>query len=306
MAEPKAVRFDIARSAWLGSLQLTDVAVTAYSGEVMRLSHYCATKDVSDVRDLKERHWIDYVHSLTQPRNFLSPPRKALKPASAVQAIRITRAFLIHCAQQKWIRWDPRAAHVDQPLVRRTASPGKLPQRVRHIVAGVVQASSEREARRNFVIALSFWGGLTPRELAELKVRHQGKDQNRLTPPHRKRAVELPPPFADLWHQYREHRARNSEVKPSSPLISSLRSSAPVSAWTIWSILKDDQTAPGLGTRHLRTSYVTLATADASREMELARRQTGKAPQDRMAAARDAAQLDIQRLNQRMLNSLRQ
>jgi site-specific recombinase XerD len=304
MANLAHLQIDDAASRWLKDRQLSEAAKVAYAGEVTRLALYSASRRVVNLCDLRQRHWIEYVGSLTEPRDYLSPPRKALKPGSALQAIRITRGFLTYCAQQGWIDWEPRDQPIDRPAKPSSKTTATLPKLVRQIVLGNVEAENEREARRNFVTALSFWGGLTPKELAELQVRHQRRNGERLKCPLRETDVELPAPVAGLWRQYRDHRARYSDVKPSSPLIVGLRSHAAVSPWAIWSILRDGGVAAALSTRQLRAGYVSVATADAEREIEVARRQIGKISRSPSLVARKAIPMEARRVNELALQRL--
>ncbi|WP_189688213.1 hypothetical protein [Pseudorhodoferax aquiterrae] len=289
MAKSKPKRFDDAAKSWVLALPLSASAAAAYAAEAKRLSEYCASRRVADLRSFRGPQWLDYLRSLTSARDYLSPPRKALKASSALQAMRITRAFLTYCMQRGWISWDPGELRMDPSPVIVRPPVAELPVHVRQVVAGGVHATSEREARRHFVVALSFWGCLKPWELAALQVRHLSKDRALLSCPHRHQPVELPPPVADLWTRYEECRSVRSKVRPSSPLVASVRSSAAVSAWSIWAILNDAAAMQGVGSRRLRAAYATLTSAAALRDIDLVRVQAGKggARRVRGAQARD-------------------
>lgn len=305
MAKRTAARFDVCVADWIASLDLSSAAVKAYVGEVKRLSEYCASKKVFDLPSLREMHWVDYVHSLTRERDYLSPPRGALKPASTVQAIRITRAFLCFCHRNNLTGWSPDGVRVRAPSRTVQTPTTKLSALGRKVVTGSAEGLTEKQARLHFVVALSFWGGLTPQELSRLRVRDHRVEQARMHVTRRVQPIELPSPVAELWKRYEAHRSQRSPVKPASPLIGGLRSNGPVSAWTIWAMLKDAEAAFGIGCRLWRAAYANHSRLNADRDIELVRRQMGKPARADQAMARASVQREIRRLNDRTLAALR-
>lgn len=281
--------------SWLKSKALSEVARTAYRGEVERLSMFCAVHGRKDVNRVRATDWSAYVECLSTDRSVIDSGLKPLKPSSALQAIRITRSFLLHCADRKWISWDPRRVGISAP--NPAADHGsahersRLPEDVRVVLSSSPFAVDERQARRHFVLALGFWGALTPRELAQLKVGdfHVSvhADKGRLVCRRREHPVVLPAELCALWVQYREQREAvvGRAVKPKSALIANLRSGEPLSAWSIWSLMQETDEATrregaAFNPRTLRAVYADLTTLTARRDIVLVRGQMGRATED--------------------------
>lgn len=287
----ESISFADAEMSWLKSKALSEVAQTAYRGEVERLSLFCVVRGRRTLSRVRADDWSAYVDCLSTDRTVIDSRLKPLKPSSALQAIRITRSFLLHCAERHWIGWDPLRVGITMPnpaVEHELANERhRLPEDVRVVLSSPPFAADERQARRHFVWALGFWGALTPRDLAPLKVgdlqisahAHKGK----LVCRGREHPVILPAELCALWVQYREQReaASTRVATPRSALIANLRSGEPLSAWSIWSLMQEtDETArregPTLNPRTLRTVYADITTRTAWRDIACVRGQMGR------------------------------
>lgn len=285
------ISFADAELDWLRSKAISDVAVTAYRGEVARLSTFCASIGITEISHIEPGHWIAYVACLSTDRSTISSQWKPLKPSSVLQAFRITKAFLLHCARCQWLDWDPRDIAVPMPSEstsdRRSRIGAPLSPSLRQMLSGVPLATDERQARRHFTLGLGFWGGLSPRELALLKVQNlrisPTTGEGELTCMHRSLPMILPAELGKLWGRYRDCRQddTNRKIKPTSALIASLRSGDPLCAWSIWALMQAgrsnaDEAKEFINPRLLRLAYFESATQNAVRDIDVVRSQIGK------------------------------
>ena len=288
---PLTIPFVDAELDWLRSKTLSDVSTIAYRGEVDRLSTFCASEGVTNISRMTAELWIAYIECLSTDRTMISERLLPLKPSSALQAVRITRDFLLHCAKRRWIDWDPHEVTVAKPLpapgVERLRGGPPLSPAVRRVISSAPFAVDEKQARRHFALGLAFWGALPPRELALLKVGNlrinPGTGEGWLTCEHRPHPAILPAELCQVWLRYRTCREGASPVslKPTAPLIANLRNGAQLSAWSIWALMQSgeedsDLAGNSVNPRLLRMAYVENTTRDAARIMSLVRGQTGK------------------------------
>lgn len=298
------VTFTVAELDWLSSKELSVSAATAYRGEVGRLATYCAALGIMEISRIHPENWISYIASLSTDRTAISENHKPLKPSSARQAIRITRAFLLHCAQRKWIHWDPRETTVSAPVcpvpARTSSLKATLSHPLRRVLSGELIAIDEREARRHFALGLGFWGALSPRELAHLKVRDlrisSTTGEGELICRSRPHPVLFPAELGKLWLRYRDSRQKESlqKIKPTSALIANLKNGNPLCAWSIWALMhesrgKSNATDDAINPRLLRLAYAESTSENALGEIAIIQGQIGKnlnEPRKRMAQIR--------------------
>lgn len=276
---------------WLKSKAISDAAITAYRGEVERLSTFCASIGIAEVAHFEPEHWTAYVSCLSTDRSAISRQWKPLKPSSALQAFRITRAFLLHCNRSKWLNWDPRDVDVSIPTTMR---PGELPSigkslspSLREVLSNAPLAADEQQARRYFALGLGFWGAMSPREMALLKVRDlrisRVTGEGTLTCSYRPHPIILPIELVTLWRRYQQCRleATSRRIKPSSALISNLRSGDSLCTWSIWALMHSGRDSAKeakepINPRILRLAYIEGTTRNATRDIGVVRNQAGR------------------------------
>lgn len=318
------VSFADAMVDWLRTKALSQASVSAYRGEVNRLALYCAQQGVGNLERMKARHWHDYIGCLERGRpEGLSARKASLKSSSVRQAYRIGRSFLAYCTRRGWITWSPldaaalpsegpaaQAGSVVSAMSDVVDAPSAaLSPALRRVLRGEGHASDEATARQYFLLVLSFWGVLSPSEIAVLGVRHlrrcaEGAELDR---PGSGSPVALPPQALCSWLDYREFRETRSGARldPASPLISSLRCEGPVTAWTVWSDLRVALGTSQASTRTFRRAYLEMATAPAARAMAAVRRQAGLRAPRAGAFTRGALSSALRDANGVALESLR-
>lgn len=285
------VTFTVAELDWLSSKDLSDSAAAAYRGEIGRLATYYASLGITEISRIHPENWIAYIGSLSTDRTAIFERRKPLKPSSARQAIRITRAFLLHCAQRKWIDWDPREITVPAPVcpvpVKASSFKATLSHPLRRVLSGELIAIDEQEARRHFALGLGFWGALSPRELAHLKVRDLRVSlitgEGELICRSRPHSVLIPAELCKLWIRYRDSRQKESlqKLKPTSALIANLRNGNPLCAWSIWALMHESRgrsnaTDDSINPRLLRLAYAESTSENALSEIAIIQSQMGR------------------------------
>lgn len=285
------VTFTDAEVDWLKSKAISDAAITAYRGEVARLSTFCASIGIVEVSHFEPEHWTAYVTCLSADRSAISSQWKPLKPSSALQAFRITRAFLLHCTRSGWLNWDPRDVDASIPTAMRS---GELPTigkslspSLREVLSNAPLAADEQQARRYFALGLGFWGAMSPREMSLLKVRDlrisRVSGEGTLTCGNRPYPVVLPVELVALWRRYQQCRqeATSRSIKPSSALISNLRSGDSLCTWSIWALMQsgrdnEKEAKEAINPRILRSAYVEGTTRNAARDIGIVRNQVGR------------------------------
>jgi site-specific recombinase XerC len=242
-----------------------------YKGEVDRFGQYAAARfRLLKVRELRADHWQKYILATRTTRKQVASRRSdVLKASSALQAMRITRQFLMWCADQGLIAWwPPRVPMPAEDGVRAEEQPIELPQAVRLALTGGASAAAPEDARAVLAINLAYWGALDPGDLAALRVLHLVLTPSpALLSAADGREVQLPSHLRQLWRRYRRLREHvgGIELHESSPLISRLDVEAPVRPWLIWAMVKDwqerNRVAQHLSPRMLRGAFVSSVEA---------------------------------------------
>ncbi len=276
---------------WLKTKAISDAAITAYRGEIARLSTFCASIGIVEISRIEPEHWTGYLSCLSTDRTAMSSKWKPLKPSSAVQAFRITRAFLLYCTKAGWLGWDPR--DIDTSVPTQVGS-SKLPTigkslspSLREVLSKAPLAADEQQARRYFALGLGFWGAISPREMALLRVRDlrisRATGEGTLVCAGRRKPVVLPVELVALWRRYLQCRqeATSGRIAPSSALISNLRSGDSLCAWSIWALMQSGrdnkkEAKEAVNPRILRSTYVEGMTRNAARDIDIVRNQVGR------------------------------
>lgn len=279
-----------AEVAWLKSLTLSDATSAAYRGEVGRLIAFCASSGVLEVHRLKAKHWAAYLSCLTTDRTAISPLAKPLKPASAVQAVRITRSFLLYCARRDWLSWDPadvEPPHFERPSPTETLAIEQLSDGLKSILRSASIPDDACQARRHLALGISFWGALTPREIASLRVDDlslpSANGACELRCSGRPSPVVLPREISVLWQRYRQLREEDARkpLPPNSPLIANLKTGKSLQPWSVWALLRRTEAEESAGDvpnpRLMRKAYLAGATRNADQAINVVRAQCGKA-----------------------------
>jgi site-specific recombinase XerD len=276
--------------AWLTARSdLRESTKSAYKGEIGRLTEFLATHGVLNVRDVSEDLWLAYLKNLATGRHGVqTKKRNQLTPQSVKQAERITRSFLMWLLSMGSIDWLPQLPTDDQPpLEKREGKLASTPLSgsLAAVLLGAGKQDSEGLCRAYLVANLLFWCALKPSELAAAKVGdlglHAAIDGISLRVPNRTQAALGPKHIWDLWERYCDARTIASGKRPNSrsPLVASLRHSAPLTPWSIWSALHRDfdglLTAQECTPRFLRSQYLTLSMQDALENAREVSEQTG-------------------------------
>lgn len=302
---------------WLRSLSLSDAAFSAYRGEVGRFIAFCASNGVLAVRQLRASHWMAYVSCLTTDRTSISPAAKPLKPSSAVQAVRITRAFLLYCARRSWLNWEPAGvklpALVEAPSVPAHLSVDQFPTMLRSVLRSECVAQDTRQARKHFALGIGFWGALAPREMALLQISDlrlpRGYGSCELHCAWRPVPVVLPAVVKSLWSRYRNLREEDceQELHPCSPLIANLRTGAALHPWSVWALMRRDDADEDVVTPNsqlLRKAYFASTTRDATGAIDVVCVQAGKSQVGERTVDAEAHRSTIAKLHQKVLVQL--
>lgn len=297
---------------WLGSnSNLSAITRTNYNGEVDRFGQYLAAKfGLMDVRELQAEHWQKYLSAMRKTRKQIANRRShVLKASSAIQAMRITRQFLIWCASQGLIAWWPPRVAMPVEDVEVKKQSLELPDSVRLALTGKVLINSLEDARAVLAINLAYWGALELGNLTRLKVAHLS-----LTPTPMLlsatdgREVHLPGHLPRLWNQYRRLRERDDvELSNTSPLISHLNTEAPVRPWAIWSMVKDwqnrNQVAKHVSPQELRARFIASVLSVQGSDLAATATHAGNSLCKVQAAADDTG-LRIRRIQRQELMRL--
>lgn len=254
-----------ASATWLATRSsLSAVSLMNYRGEIDRFGQYAVAKfGLLKVRELRSEHWQEYLLSMRKKRKQIANRRSdVLKASSALQAMRITRQFLIWCASKGLIAWWPPRIQMPVEDVKVKELSIELPQAVRHALTGAASIDTPEDARAVLAINLAYWGALDLSDLAPLKMTQLVLSPAPVLKVNGEREIQLPVHLKQLWRRYRSLREHGGdiELQETSPLISRLGTEAPVRPWSIWSMVRDwqerNQVAQYLSPRILRACFV--------------------------------------------------
>jgi site-specific recombinase XerC len=297
-----------ASAAWLAAHSaLSAVSRMNYKGEINRFGQYAAASfGLLKVGELRADHWQKYLLSMRKKRKQIANRRSdVLKASSAIQAMRITRQFLIWCASNRLIAWWPPRIQIPAEDVKAQESSIKFPQAVCLALTGGASIDAPEDARAVLAINLAYWGALPLSDLALLKLTDLV-----LTPDpvllfaKDGRKIHLPTHLRKLWKRYRSLRedGGNIELHETSPLISRLGAEAPVRPWSIWSMIKDwqnrNQVSQYLSPRMLRAGFVGSALSAEGSDLAATVAHAGNTL-CRVKAATDDISLRIRRIQRK-------
>ncbi|MDG0857468.1 site-specific integrase [Roseateles puraquae] len=263
-----------AERMWLAACaHVSDATQRAYAGEVKRFREHLAASDIHGVMAITEEAWLAYLGDLTKVRSTITEKRKsALKTSSALQAARITRAFLRYCWSQRWLDWVPGVGS-QRCAPGRPASAFQVPDGLIEFLLNPGDQDDEAEIRVRCAVGLAFWGGFRAREIADLKARDLVPDQQggaTVHPVWREDPVALPFVLVQQLRRYAALRlGRSGPLGEHAALIVRLRSEESVSGAAAWGLLKtwtsrhDTGDAAALTTRAIRDSFKELAGSGA-------------------------------------------
>lgn len=278
-----------AAAHWIAAQStLSPSSVSAYSGEVNRFGEHLASQGVIDVKWITEALWVGYLQSLVTTRQTVSSRRtNALKGSSALQAARITRGFLRHCWLQGWIEWLP-------GIGSRRCEPNTGKPEARQIPEGLLSvllddgaSDDELLARARCTLGIAFWCGLKPWEIALLKESHFVRVDgcSEIRAPQGSEHLLVPDQLAGQLDHYLSLRrvGRENIIRDDLPLISRIGSHLPLTANTVWELLRcwppaatSEEDVHILGSKAVRDSFVVLACEDAISAVEATRRQANR------------------------------
>ena len=226
---------------------------------------------------------------LGQPRGAVQSRRTdVLRPASALQAARITRLFLRFCWTQGWIDWVPDVSNRSCASGSPSTSVTEVPAILDEILLGDSMDEGESIARVRSTVAFTFWCALKPRELSLLRLSHLAIRPDGLCEvaiPGRASTAYAPSVALRQWHSYRVCREASARAQPpiDPPLISRISSYEPLGAHGIWHILKQwpgslgscDDVTP-LGAKVVRDSCVALSSIEILADIQCIKAQTAR------------------------------
>lgn len=301
-----------ASAEWLAERKTLSPATTkSYSGEIDRLGQFVAAEfKFVELAKLRVEHWERYLSAMQESRAAISSRRsRTLKASSVTQAMRITRQFLVWCAERRLIDWWPQRVAV--PVTQQDFdAPGALPDDIRLLLAGHIQAGSVEDARSILVMNLAYWASLDSGEIAMLKVRHLIlTPQAVLTHPLTGSLLVLPTHIRRVWAQYAKFRRADvaGDFNEGSPLISRLKTNEPLRAWAIWSLVKAWHGRNGnevvVSPRMLRSAFIDAITIEERTRLGAVLAHVGNRGCSVTARATEDVQL-LQRMQGRQLRRL--
>lgn len=298
-----------AERKWLEACaHVSEATLASYAGEAKRFREYLGRAGVNAVQEVTQAGWVAYLTNLTQTRSTIASKRfDALKPSSALQAARITRAFLRHCWMQRWLDWVPSVGSQRCPAVQPQAE-FRAPDGLVSFLLDPGELDDEALSRMRCTVGLAFWGGFRPKEIADLRARDlalAADGSALLHPACRDHVVALPVIMVRQLRRYAGLRAlRAGPLAADAALIAQLTSAGPITAAAAWQLLKDWTVAYAppdrepVSTRAIRETFKQLAGADAADYLQAVehqaagRRQPGRVPQGQtVSAAKIAADL---------------
>jgi hypothetical protein len=213
-----------------------------------------------------------------------------LSERSALQAQRITRAFLAWLRDADLVRWSATRADAPTPMEdrdaafavgrRRSLTRSHAREELPRILLGCPDIdSSEAKLRASLVTNLVFWAALRPSQVAGLPVASLSKGPGGLT---RVELLYMAPRFAPAhvwttWMRYR--RAREERIKctlaPEEPALCGLQGRAHLTAWTVWAIVKSVDEDRVRTPRQLRAEYLRRITSESASSLKAERATCG-------------------------------
>jgi site-specific recombinase XerD len=257
--------------AWLAANpHLSPHTRIAYQGEIDRLGQYAAARfSVLAVSELSPTHWEKYLRGMARSRKSVNTRRsEVLKPSSLLQAMRISRQFLIWCGRTELLAWWPPKVKLPTLLQARTPRTiaRELPQALRLVLIGESSTGkSPHELRAVLAMNLAYWGALDVGDLAALKVQNLVRRGSMTLLAVSGREVHLPDHVRSLWHRYRTVREveLGARLAPNASLLASLGAQAPLRPWSVWAMVKkwqeEQQVEPAFSPRVLRAAFVQSA-----------------------------------------------
>lgn len=241
-----------------------------YQGEIDRLGQYVAARfGVLAVSELNPPHWEKYLRGMARSRKSVHTRRsEVLKASSLIQAMRISRQFLIWCARTGLLGWWP--PKVALPTARQARASQnavcELPQALRLVLTGEsVEGKGPDELRAALAVNLSYWGALDVGDIAALKVLNVVQRGNMVLLAVSGRRVQLPDHVGALWRGYRKLREEKlgAALARQAALIASLEAQTAVRPWSIWAMVKkwqeQQEIEPAFSPRLLRAAFVKSA-----------------------------------------------
>jgi len=257
--------------AWLAANpHLSPHTRIAYQGEIDRLGQYAAARfGVVAVSELSPPHWEKYLRAMERSRKSVHTRRsEVLKASSLLQAMRISRQFLIWCARMGLLAWWP--PKVKLPTLLQARAPRtavrELPQALRFVlIADSLTGRSPPELRAVLAMNLAYWGALDVGDLAALRVQNVEQRGNMMLLAVSGREVHLPDHVRSLWHRYRTVREEElgARLAPQAALLASLEAQAALRPWSVWAMVKkwqeEQEIEPAFSPRLLRAAFVQSA-----------------------------------------------
>jgi site-specific recombinase XerD len=285
---------------WLAAQPvLSDTTAKNYRGEIDRLGQYLAAKfALRQIGDVLPQHWAKYIDATRTSRQQIARRRSdVLKASSALQAMRISRMFLMWCAQHGLIGWWPLREQVAAPADSAQLQVMELPPALQAALSGQVIPHDVEDLRAVFAINLLHWGLLNAGELTALRREHlclQGAVLLRRAEPPGE--IVLPAHVRRLWMRYGELRQKavQTQLSPSAPLVSRIGIEGRLKPWSVWAMVKAWQERSGvvdhLSPQKLRAAYLQSIQIHEAVGLAAAAHQAGRASV-RMPAAANSAQM---------------
>ncbi len=256
MQGKNVISFADASVAWICRRKPRLCASTerAYKGEIDRLAQFFAMKYGGlTLQEFEETHWLDYLREVRGVRkHVVTRKNKSLTPNSAIQAARISAAFLRWARDQGLLAWTPTSNQATsvvtatslrrrRPLVDLSLVPEPMNPAMAVLLHQPPAANAALgDLRAQLVVCLAYWGGLRSSDIAALRNGHISIDgaNVKIRHPRLGGTVTLRGNVAASWTQYRSARENaGGRLKKTSPVISALGSNEPITAWSIWALI---------------------------------------------------------------------
>jgi site-specific recombinase XerD len=250
------ISFEDATLAWVSNREprLSASTERAYRGEVDRLAQFFAVKHGGfALGDFTKVHWEDYLHELQNVRKHVVTCRKKpLAPNSALQAMRISAAFLRWARDQGLLTWAPTANHATNaaklPRVERRSAlvdlsraPDSMHPALEAILRNPPAADAGlNELRAQLVVCLAYWAGLRSGDIAALRIADMSIDGTtvKVCHPRLRSVVTIQGNVAVILKKYLFVREEAGEaVNQRSPIIAALDSNKSISTWSVWALI---------------------------------------------------------------------
>lgn len=288
---------------WLkASPKLSEATHRSYRGEIDRLAQYMASRfQLLAVAYMTVDQWREYISTMQESRRSIQTRRsEVLKSSSVRQAMRISRRFLIWCAEHALLTWWPPSLDVAKQDESDSEEfiPRQLPKSLHAVLSRDSGPLPLEDMRALFAMNLAYWAGLELKQLSALRVKNLVfHSRSRVVLILDGHDIQLPLHLGQLWGRYKEHRILHggAELTEESPLLSHLSTEHAIRPWAIWSMInrwqQDNRVSHPVGPRMLRSRFLKGVAYLEARNVAVSLANMGKAQTKLRAANGDVSRI---------------